>query len=273
MVAPNSDQHWVIPGAMRAAARIVLRGNARHLVAAELAVSSTTCTRLLASLPPWRPLKTLYVSTDPYRDVTDMRRLLTGRRETKTPDELRFIPVSDAMSWAALYTDLSDIIRADYFRLVIIDDAGQYNVKAMRACLQRWQQQGVTSVLVCADDLFKDARDGVLHAEKDDVQNIIYFGASTISMARATPHIEKDMITFSELPTADLSPVELEVWRALHHINHGSEADIRKELGHTAKQQKIVRSSLDSMLQKGVVKCEEKPMPMGNRTFKVWSTS
>lgn len=284
---PDPKKHWILPGTVRAGAKIALTGNkdaGKSLVAAEIAISASTGTKFFSMVDPWITGRTLYFAGDTYKTTTMLRNILNGRG-IKAPEDLRLVPAPDnsyrAHGIHTQYTLFWDAIRTTVQefnpKLIIIDPDTDFimegkanSVELVKRKTLQFFHLGITVILCSRNpDMWRDWRDSQLVVEQDTARNILHLRGGATTITRVQPVFTKNNITFIPMPNLETTNLEANVWRFLFETPVATEGDIKKALG--VKNKNLVADALASLKEKDLIKFELQKKQLGGKSVKVWS--
>lgn len=287
--ARPDGRHWIIPGAVREGAKILLSGSVaagKTLVALECAVSAFTFTRFMGILPPWVAARPAVLTADPHGTVQKLRLLLEGRGEADATG-LDLITCTGDMDWKLVCAGLLSQGK----KLIVIDDIGHATqgepanlLQALRPNVaggatvfatvqtQRSNHMAVTPTVERAITGWEpDVR---MRVSKDIANEAIEVtGASGVSIAKAIPMWTRDSLTWEPYPAGvELTRLETEVWRSMYRLKQTTIGAIAKDIDMSDKARKrLVQDALDSLATKGVAGFEMQYKGVGGKQFRVWS--
>jgi hypothetical protein len=284
---PDSNRHWILPGAVRTGTKILMTGADEptlNLVAAELAVSATTYTRFMGTIPPWIAAATMYVTNDMYMTSTNIRRLLNGRGLEKSPEDLHIVPFDHyfqwLVQWGAPSAVTANLAVHNTAKLLVLDTTtlDEEHKNEVLTSTQRLADTGITTIICTTDPVnaaytrvWKDITFVVEHDRLN--QAVVFTTSSRESEAITKAHCvrAKHYIKFEPLPTCEYTKTELAVWQAVYRLGHATTASTREALGFKKSQTDLLRGAFDSLHKKGALTYEQQDTRVDHRRTKVWS--
>lgn len=298
--ARPDGRHWIIPGAVREGAKILLSGNVaegKTLVALECAVSAFTFSRFMGILPPWVAARPVVLTSNPHDTVRKLRLLLDGRGEADATG-LDLITCTGDMDWKLVCAALL----AQGKKLIVIDDYHHVDPSTYYDLLQALRPNVAAGATVfvtqqtamalphpyhvqpedkallqdCEDEraAFHNWFDVHLFVRKDSASEAIEVtGASGVSVAKAIPMWTRDSLTWEPYPAGvELTRLETEVWRSMYRLKQTTIGAIAKDIDMSDKARKrLVQDALDSLKAKDVADFEMQYKGVGGKQFRVWS--